>query len=151
MILQHLANGCSKHTVECRYNTGPIYHNITYDNAMTGAECVSDFNLTTDTPYLALMGEIWDVYCEAFGDNWPCYNDTKLYSTASSTIVISFSTWWADHLTGWPFLCCNTSQLFCQSVHTPPAQGKPPHTWIDLTIIIESSPIIAYHLFPQHS
>ena len=36
---------------------------------MTAAERELDFNLTTDTPYLALTGELWGVYCEYFGEN----------------------------------------------------------------------------------
>ena len=46
---------------------------------MTGAELKSDLKLTTDTHYLALMGELWGVYCKDFGENWPCYNGTALY------------------------------------------------------------------------
>ena len=42
---------------------------ITYSNAMTAADHKSDFKHTKDTPYLALMGELWGV----------CYED--LYST----------------------------------------------------------------------
>ena len=41
---------------------GTIYHNITYGAAITGAESESDFIITTDTPYLALTGELWGVY-----------------------------------------------------------------------------------------
>ena len=44
---------------------------------MTAAESESDF--TTDTLYLALMGELWVVFCEDFGENWPRYNGTALY------------------------------------------------------------------------
>ena len=29
--------------------------------------------------YLAIIGELWGVYCEDFGENWPCYNGTALY------------------------------------------------------------------------
>ena len=29
----------------------------------------SEFRITTDTPYLALTGELWGVYCEDFGQN----------------------------------------------------------------------------------
>ena len=32
-----------------------------------------------DTPYLALMGELWGVFCEDFGEYWPQYNGTTLY------------------------------------------------------------------------
>ena len=46
---------------------------------MTAAERVSDFILTTDTPHLALTGELWGVYCEDLGENWQRYNATTLY------------------------------------------------------------------------
>ena len=42
-------------------------------------ETESDIKITTDTPYLALTGEIWGVYCEDFGENRPRYNGTALY------------------------------------------------------------------------
>ena len=44
------------------------------------AESESDIRITTDTPYLALTGELWGVYCEDFGENWPRYNGTTLYT-----------------------------------------------------------------------
>ena len=31
-----------------------------------------------DTPYIALKGELWGVFCEEFGENWP-RNNTALY------------------------------------------------------------------------
>ena len=43
-------------------------------------------------PYLALMGELWDVYYEDFG-NWLCYNGTTLYFSSQRfyiTFVILF-------------------------------------------------------------
>ena len=43
------------------------------------AECELDFRITTDTPYLALTGKLWSVYCEDLGENWPRYNGTALY------------------------------------------------------------------------
>ena len=43
------------------------------------AECELDFRIRTDTPYLALTGELWSVYCEDLGENWPRYNGTALY------------------------------------------------------------------------
>ena len=45
---------------------------------MTATEFELDFNLTTDTPYLAPRGELWSVYCEYFEENWLCYNSTVL-------------------------------------------------------------------------
>ena len=38
-----------------------------------------DFRITRDTPYLALTGEIWGVYCEDIGENWPRYNGIAPY------------------------------------------------------------------------
>ena len=32
-----------------------------------------------DTPYLALTGELWGVFCEYLRENWPRYNGTALY------------------------------------------------------------------------
>ena len=46
---------------------------------MAAAERKSDFKHTPDTPYLALTGELWGVYCEDLGENWPRYNGTELY------------------------------------------------------------------------
>ena len=46
---------------------------------MTAVEQKSDTELTRDTPYLALTGELWGVYCEDLGENWPRYNGTALY------------------------------------------------------------------------
>ena len=37
------------------------------------------FELTKDTPYLALSGELWSVFCEYFNRNWPCYKGFQLY------------------------------------------------------------------------
>ena len=38
------------------------------------------FELTKDTPYLALSGELWSVLYEYFNRNWPCYKGFLLYS-----------------------------------------------------------------------
>ena len=38
----------------------------------------SKFQLTKDTPYLALTGELWGVCCEDLEENWPLYNSTAL-------------------------------------------------------------------------
>ena len=43
------------------------------------AEYQSDVGSTKDTTYLALTGELWDVFCEYFWENWPRYNSTTLY------------------------------------------------------------------------
>ena len=39
---------------------------------------ISQF-VRTDTRYLALTGELWGVYCDDMGENWPRYNGTALY------------------------------------------------------------------------
>ena len=45
------------------------------------AESESDYRITTDTPYLALTGELWGVYCKDYGEHLPrYYNGTALYS-----------------------------------------------------------------------
>ena len=59
------------------------------------------FELTKDTPYLALLGELWSVFCEYFNRNWPCYKGFLLYlhlihfhpGTPMSVIWISLRTY----------------------------------------------------------
>ena len=46
---------------------------------MAASEHKSDFELTTDTPYLAHTGELWGVFYENFEENSPRYNGTALY------------------------------------------------------------------------
>ena len=46
---------------------------------MTMVEHKSNIRLTKDTPYLALKGELWDIFYENFGENLPCFNGTALY------------------------------------------------------------------------
>ena len=43
------------------------------------AEYQSDAETTKDTPYLALTGELWGVFCEYLWENQPRYNGTALY------------------------------------------------------------------------
>ena len=38
------------------------------------------FELTKDTPYLALSGELWSVFYDYFNRNWSCYKGSLLYS-----------------------------------------------------------------------
>ena len=40
------------------------------------------FELTKDTPYLALSGELWSVFYEYFNRNWSCYKGFLLYIAA---------------------------------------------------------------------
>ena len=41
------------------------------------------FELTKDTQYLALSGELWSVFYEYFSRNWSCYKGFLLYMQAS--------------------------------------------------------------------
>ena len=45
----------------------------------TEVEYQSDAGSTKDNPYLALTGELWDVFCEYLWEKWPRYNGTALY------------------------------------------------------------------------
>ena len=57
-------------TGKCRYSAVQfitILH--TTVAAITVAESESGFRITTDTPYLALTGELWGVFCEDFAEN----------------------------------------------------------------------------------
>ena len=47
------------------------------------AEYQSDAGTTKDTPYLALTGELWGVFCEYLWENQPRYNGTALYIISS--------------------------------------------------------------------
>ena len=64
---------------------------------MTAEEHKSDYELTKDTPYPTLTGELWGVCCEDMGENWSCYNGTTLYLRFMATqayviMCIFFST-----------------------------------------------------------
>ena len=45
------------------------------------------FELTKDTPYLALSGELWSVFYEYFNRNWPCYKGFLLYRFKKKKIL----------------------------------------------------------------
>ena len=48
------------------------------------------FELTKDTPYLALSGELWSVFYEFFNRNWSCYKGFLLYVFNPATYIIAF-------------------------------------------------------------
>ena len=64
---------------------GATSYDIEYSIAQIDFKLKSDFEPTTDTPYLALTGELWGVFCYHFGENW-CYNSTALYREKSPLI-----------------------------------------------------------------
>ena len=73
-------------TVECRYNAvkrNMILHMI----RQWKAKHASDVIFSKDTPYLALTGELWDVFCEDLGDNWLRYNGTALYIESGTHVT----------------------------------------------------------------
>ena len=54
------------------------------------------FELTKDTPYLALSGELWSVFYEYFNKNWPCYKGFLLYMQHQANMTsITRSQHWA--------------------------------------------------------
>ena len=44
-------------------------------------------------PYLTLRGELWDVFCENLGENWPRYNGTARY-VDDNTRTLSLKVHW---------------------------------------------------------
>ena len=48
------------------------------------------FELTKDTPYLALSGELWSVFYEYLNRNWSCYKGFLLYLVATCPQAISY-------------------------------------------------------------
>ena len=49
------------------------------------------FELTKDTPYLALSGELWSVFYEYFNRNWSCYKGFLLYNDNWSATEMSMT------------------------------------------------------------
>ena len=60
------------------------------------------FELTKDTPYLALSGELWSVFYEYFNRNWPCYKGFLLYKDKSASRVTVFILYWEIPIPGYP-------------------------------------------------
>ena len=53
------------------------------------AKHYSEFELTIDTPYLALTGKLWGAYREDLGENWPTYKGNVLYCANSGTVFVA--------------------------------------------------------------
>ena len=66
--------------VKCHYNA--VQYNTRFHTVLhwlkAEYENMKKFKLTKDTPYLILMGKLWGVYCEDFGENWLHYSSTSL-------------------------------------------------------------------------
>ena len=63
---------------ECHYNAVQ-YNRILHISLQWRVEYESEIESTKDTPYLALTGELWCIFCENFGENWLRYNGTALF------------------------------------------------------------------------
>ena len=46
------------------------------------------------TPYLALTGELWGVFCEYLWENWLHYNGTALYLKQNCPQMNITGLWW---------------------------------------------------------
>ena len=57
-------------------------------------EYQSDAAATKDTPYLALTGELWGVFCEYLWENWPRYNGNTLYMVL---LTVSLEAWFSGN------------------------------------------------------
>ena len=94
------------HIQENLFITRFIIADIKYTTTSTGVGYGSGFELTKDTPYLALTGELWDVFCEYFDEKRSCYKGVLLYlfnynallwllsSGSPRTVVISLYVCW---------------------------------------------------------
>ena len=58
---------------------------------MTGTEYEYKFKPTKDTPYLALTGELWGVFCDVLGEDRLHYNGTTLYFAMQMPLISLFS------------------------------------------------------------
>ena len=49
------------------------------------------FELTKDTPYLALSGKLWSVFYEYFNRNWSCYKGFLLYEWNHRQVIFKLN------------------------------------------------------------
>ena len=61
-----------------------IIVNILWSSILISLHIMLPFELTKDTPYLALSGELWSVFYEYFNKNWSCYKGFLLYIHTAS-------------------------------------------------------------------
>ena len=70
-------------TVTCRYNAVQFIEML-----HTALHWLQQNMSQTDTPHLALAGELWGVCCEEIGENWSRYNGTALYWVKHDSYVL---------------------------------------------------------------
>ena len=63
---------------------------------MTSAQYRCVYELIKDTPYLALTGELWSVFCEYFLDKWPQHKDVRLYQVNWASKWGPYNQWQRD-------------------------------------------------------
>ena len=88
-LVVHFTAQISLHitTVETLYST--IYYSKYFiELNMISLHNKLPFELTKDTPYLALSGELWSVFYEYFNRNWSCYKGFLLYLHKTSLDVM---------------------------------------------------------------
>ena len=72
---------------------------------MTEAKYASEAIFTKDTPYLALTGELWGVFCADLSKNWSRYNGTALYYLANRIAAPGASQlcYWLSTIVAWAY------------------------------------------------
>ena len=67
-----------------------VKHDIAPIIEGTEAKYQSEAEPTKDTPYPALTGKLWGVFCEYFGENWLRYSGTALQNPQQNKMHVSF-------------------------------------------------------------
>ena len=66
------------YTIGYRYNS--VQYNTMFPTALRWVkQNIKQCQITNHTPYIALTGKLWGVFCEDSVENWPRYNGTVLY------------------------------------------------------------------------
>ena len=83
------------------------------------AERKSNIKLTKDTPYFALTGKLWGVYCEDFEENWLRYTKTVaniLLPIKHNLFIIASVNFFTTGIVPWNL--SNKIMKFLQKTHT---------------------------------
>ena len=105
-----------------------IIANILYSSILVSLHNMLHFELTKDTPYLALSGELWSVFYEYFNRNWPCYKGFLLYGVCCHP---------AQHLWSLPVQLCECQlppMLWRMAEVTDISGSKLGHHWFNWTL-----------------
>ena len=71
-----------------------IIANILKSSILISLHYMLPFELTKDTPYLALSGELWSVFYEYFNRNWSCYKGFLLYEFETYNFKFTAASLW---------------------------------------------------------